>query len=146
MPTPELLLDEVEKNLTFADVLNAMHEDLVSKDFCVYGREGWNGKGMFVFIVPGSTFKVDRLPLVAIFPEGTEIQYQPHIDMKTANGTVVPWLISQTDALASDWIQYQIMPQEEEEEEEGDKENEDPYDLDDDNEIAGHAEEIEKSL
>jgi len=66
-------------------------------------RVGWNGKGMFIFLVPGSTFKVNRLPLLGIYPEGTEINYHPHIDMKTADNKVVPWLASQTDVLAEDW-------------------------------------------
>ena len=66
-------------------------------------RAGWNGKGMFLFLVPGSTFKVNRPPLMGIYPEGTEINYCPHIDMKTADGKVVPWLASQTDVLAEDW-------------------------------------------
>lgn len=66
-------------------------------------REGWNGKGMFVFLVPGSTFKVNRPPLLGIYPEGTEINYHAHIDMKTADGQIVPWLASQTDVLAEDW-------------------------------------------
>ena len=67
-------------------------------------RAGWNGKGMFLFLVPGSTFKVNRAPLLGIYPEGTEINYHSHIDMKTADGTIVPWLASQTDVLADDWI------------------------------------------
>lgn len=67
-------------------------------------RTGWNGKGMFLFLVPGSTFKVNRPPLLGIYPEGTEINYCPHIDMKTADGKVVPWLASQTDVLAEDWM------------------------------------------
>lgn len=66
-------------------------------------REGWNGKDMFLFLVPGSRFKVNRAPLLGIYPEGTEISYQTHIDMKTAQDTVVPWLASQTDVLAEDW-------------------------------------------
>jgi hypothetical protein len=66
-------------------------------------REGWNGKGMFLFLVPGSTFKVSRPPLLGIYAEGTEINYHAHIDMKTAQDTVVPWLASQTDVLAEDW-------------------------------------------
>lgn len=67
-------------------------------------REGWNGKGMFLFLVPGSTFKVNRPPLMGIYPEGTEINYHAHIDMKTADDKVVPWLASQTDVLANDWV------------------------------------------
>lgn len=67
-------------------------------------REGWNGKGMFLFLVPGSQFQVNRAPLLGIYPEGTTINYQPHIDMKTAQDTVVPWLASQSDILAEDWV------------------------------------------
>lgn len=66
-------------------------------------RAGWNGKGMFVFLVPGSVFKVNRPPLLGIYPEGTEITYCAHIDMRTADGKIVPWLASQTDILADDW-------------------------------------------
>jgi hypothetical protein len=66
-------------------------------------RSGWNGKDMFLFLVPGSHFTVNRHPLLGIFPEGTEIDYHAHIDMKTAQGDIVPWLASQTDILAEDW-------------------------------------------
>lgn len=67
-------------------------------------RAGWNGKRMFLYLVPGSTFCVNRPPLLGIYPEGTEVNYQPHIDMVTATGSVVPWLASQTDVLAEDWV------------------------------------------
>lgn len=66
-------------------------------------REGWNGKGMFIFLVPGSTFKVNRAPLLGIYPEGTEINYRPHIDIMDAEGKVGPWTPSQADQLAEDW-------------------------------------------
>ena len=70
-------------------------------------RSGWNGKGMFLFLVPGSTFEVNRPPLLGIYPAGTVIDYCPHIDMKTADNKVVPWLASQTDVMADvmaeDW-------------------------------------------
>lgn len=66
-------------------------------------RSGWNGKGMFVFLVTGSTFTVNRPPLLGIYPEGTQISYRGHIDMKTADGSVVPWVASQADLLADDW-------------------------------------------
>ena len=70
-----------------------------------YAREGWNGKSMFIFLVPGSVFKVNREPLLSILGEGTEVQYHAHIDMKTAQGYVVPWLASQADVLSEDWIE-----------------------------------------
>lgn len=66
-------------------------------------RAGWNGKGMFLFLVPGSTFLVNREPLLSIMGEGTQVQYHAHIDMKTAQGYVVPWLASQSDLLSEDW-------------------------------------------
>lgn len=66
-------------------------------------REGWNGKNMFLFLVPGSQFKVNREPLLSIMGEGTVVDYHAHIDMKTAQGYVVPWLSSQADMLSDDW-------------------------------------------
>jgi len=66
-------------------------------------RAGWNGKGMFLFLVGGSTFTVNREPLMSILGEGTQVQYHAHIDMKTAQGYVVPWLASQSDMLSEDW-------------------------------------------
>ena len=67
-------------------------------------RSGWNGKGMFLFLVAGSRFTVNRPPLLGIYPEGTVVDYHAHIDMKTAQGYVVPWLASQADMLADDWL------------------------------------------
>lgn len=66
-------------------------------------RVGWNGKGAFIFLVPGSRFTVNRTPLLGIYPEGTAVDYHSHIDMKTAQGYVVPWAASQTDLLSDDW-------------------------------------------
>jgi len=66
-------------------------------------RAGWNGRDMFVFLVPGSVFKVNREPLLSILGEGTEVKYHGHIDMKTAQGYIVPWLASQADLLSEDW-------------------------------------------
>lgn len=74
-----------------------------TKNGALLRRKGWNGEGMFIFLVPGSTFTVNRLPLLGIYPPGTEINYHAHIDMKTADDKVVPWLCSQTDMLAEDW-------------------------------------------
>ena len=83
--------------LDFADVVRGL------KAGKRYARAGWNGKGMFIFLVNGSTFKVNREPLLTILGEGTEVQYHAHVDMKTATGEIVPWLASQSDVLAEDW-------------------------------------------
>jgi hypothetical protein len=58
---------------------------------------------MFIFLFQGSTFTVNREPLISILGEGTEVNYHGHVDMRTADGTIVPWLCSQTDMLANDW-------------------------------------------
>lgn len=66
-------------------------------------RAGWNGNNMFLFLVAGWRFQVNRPPLLGIYPEGTTIDYRPHVDMKTADGEIVPWVCSQSDLLATDW-------------------------------------------
>ena len=76
---------------------------LLAKSGHKIARAGWNGKGMFVFLVPGSEFKVNRPPLLGIYPEGTLISYRAHLDMRTADGSIVTWVASQTDLLADDW-------------------------------------------
>ncbi len=89
----------MREDMTFSAALQSI------KDGKRVAREGWNGKGMFLFLVPGSTFQVNRPPLLGIYPEGTTIDYHAHIDMKTAHGYVVPWLASQSDLLSDDWVE-----------------------------------------
>lgn len=89
---------QAARTFSFSQALNYLKEGRR------VARQGWNGKDMFLFLVPGWTFKVSRPPLLGIYPEGTEVNYHAHIDMKTAQDTVVPWLASQTDLLAEDWI------------------------------------------
>lgn len=84
--------------MTFSDALMGL------KAGWRVARLGWNGKGMFLFLVPGSTFEVNRAPLNQIYPEGTRVNYHAHVDMRTATGEIVPWLASQTDLLAEDWV------------------------------------------
>jgi len=72
-------------------------------------RIGWNGKDMFLFLNPGSNVKVSEgRPLSSSFPIGTECNMLPYIMMKTADKelTFVPWLASQSDILAEDWLMY----------------------------------------
>ena len=76
------------------------------KEGALIQRAGWNGKKMFVFYVKGSNFAASREPLSTIFPAGTEINYRAHLDIRTADGTIVPWVASQTDILANDWQLY----------------------------------------
>lgn len=66
-------------------------------------RAGWHGLGQFLFLVPGSVFNVNRAPLLGIFPEGKEVRYHSHIDIKLLNGDIAVWSPSNTDVLADDW-------------------------------------------
>lgn len=86
-----------DKFLTFSEALE------IIKNGGRVARSGWNGKNMFLFLVNGSTFEVNREPLMSILGEGTVVNYHAHIDMRTADGTIVPWLASQTDLLSDDW-------------------------------------------
>lgn len=85
------------KGLSFGIAIEALKKGLK------VSREGWNGKGMFLFLVPESIFKVSHTPLVGISLDGTEVEYRSHINMKTVDGQIVPWVASQTDVLADDW-------------------------------------------
>ncbi len=74
------------------------------KDGAKVQREGWNGKGMWLVLVPGSAITVtEGRPLAAIFPVGSTVSYHPHIDMKAADGTVFAWNPNSLDVLAEDW-------------------------------------------
>lgn len=53
-------------------------------------RVGWNGKGMWLELqVPDEHSKMTL----------------PYIFMSTVDGDLVPWLASQTDMLAEDWLE-----------------------------------------
>ena len=57
-------------------------------------RAGWNGKGMYLFLVLNWTFtdgKNDNSPTC------------PFVALKTVDGGDIPWLASQADLLAVDW-------------------------------------------
>lgn len=69
-------------------------------------RRGWNGPGQWLVLVPASVIRVDASrPLGKAAPElvGQEVRYRAHIDIKTVQGDVVPWIASQSDLLADDW-------------------------------------------
>lgn len=73
-------------------------------------RKGWNGKGMWLALSPGT---VD-LPADKFWAgpngeyaraKGGKATVLPCITMKTADGEILMgWLASQTDMLAEDWV------------------------------------------
>ena len=73
-------------------------------------RKGWNGKGMFIYLIKGRDIPAEKFhehkneANKFYSTEGT-ITLTDHIDMKAADGTYVTgWLASQTDMLAEDWM------------------------------------------
>ena len=52
-------------------------------------RPGWNGKGMWLGLQR---------------PDESSKMTQPYIYMYTAQGDLIPWLASQADMLADDWM------------------------------------------
>ncbi|WP_101339741.1 DUF2829 domain-containing protein [Cereibacter azotoformans] len=75
-------------------------------------RSGWNGKGMWIALTPGYAFEARHAKCghaaakraVELDDPEAEIELLPHIDMRTADGSIcVGWLASQTDMLADDW-------------------------------------------
>ena len=65
-------------------------------------RASWEHRDFF-YLVPGSSFTVNRAPLLGVYPEGTEIDYQSHIDQRKHDGTCGVADINQADILAEDW-------------------------------------------
>ncbi|EMF9804922.1 DUF2829 domain-containing protein [Salmonella enterica] len=65
-------------------------------------REGWNGKGMYLALVEGN---VVRQAIADHYGHsGETFPVLDAIYMKTADDKLVPWLASQTDILANDWL------------------------------------------
>lgn len=57
-----------------------------------FARAGWNGKNMYI--------ELQR-------PDAHSKMTLPYIYMKTVQGDLVPWLASQTDMLADDWMEVE---------------------------------------
>lgn len=68
-------------------------------------RTGWNGKGMYLFIIGTNSMEQGLGKGGWTYTNGVNDNFEllPFIAMKTADNKVVPWLASQTDILAEDW-------------------------------------------
>ncbi len=93
----------VLKNLNFSSALHCIQDGLKMSR-----TAWWDDKRMFVFLVDGSTFLVNRKPLLGIYKEGTSVTYHPHIDMSHRDGYITPWTPTQADMLSKDWYVLNI--------------------------------------
>jgi hypothetical protein len=92
--TSKLLQGELIHTFTFGEAVRLLKQ---GKKVC---RKGWNGKGMFLFYAKGTDYYVLGEPNEFL----TGYDRLPWIGMKTADDKFVPWLASQTDMLAEDWM------------------------------------------
>ena len=89
----------MEEQLNFGQALEAL------KDGKKVARLSWNGKGMFVYLVPAASYPIQRNnnhTLSGVFADGMA-PYQAYLAMKTAQNVVTPWSTTQSDVLDSDW-------------------------------------------
>lgn len=84
--------------MSFSGALKAL------KDGHLLQRIVWQGDQKYIFLVKGSNFKVNRPPLLGIYPEGTPVTYNSHIDICNTDGSVNPWEVTHEDLLAIDWF------------------------------------------
>lgn len=99
--SPEKQFDEAYRpcdNMTFGIAI-----EMLKKGFRV-ARKGWNGKGMFLYYVPVGAYAPCTKIAASLVNENGLVEYGAYIAMKTAQGNVIPWLASQTDMLAEDWV------------------------------------------
>lgn len=88
--------------MDFSDALRAI------KSGKRVSRSGWNGKGMWIFFMPGYPDGMPANVAMAVakaggIADGATVRVLPCVMMKTATGEFVPWLASQTDLLTEDW-------------------------------------------
>lgn len=67
-------------------------------------RQGWNGKGMFLYLVSAGSYPVKMDAAKSIADENGNVNYGPYVALKAANGSVYPWNASQADMLSEDWV------------------------------------------
>lgn len=68
-------------------------------------RQGWNGKGMFIYHVPANRYPpTTRAGYDLASGPDFCVPYRAYVAMKTVDGDVVPWVCSQSDLLEEDWL------------------------------------------
>ncbi len=90
-----------EKGMTFGQAIEAM------KQGKKVARRGWNGKGMYLWLLPAAEVKKEwcrDTRLLEAFGERDTMTCLGSIRMFTADKKVLTgWLASQTDMLSEDW-------------------------------------------
>jgi hypothetical protein len=66
-------------------------------------REGWNGAGMFAYMVPAASYPATTEAAKSHFGDSL-VPYRAYFALKTAQGDVATWVPSGSDILAEDWV------------------------------------------
>ena len=90
-------MEEAKENFSFGEAIR-----LLKRGHKV-SRRGWNGKGQFIYYVSPGNYKPCTDAARTIVNEDGNVPYRDYIAIYTVQGTVVPWVASQTDILAEDW-------------------------------------------
>lgn len=68
-------------------------------------RQGWNGKGMYLYMVPANRYPpTTKAGYDIASGPNHDVPYRAYIAMKTVDNDVVPWVASQSDLLMDDWL------------------------------------------
>lgn len=86
------------RNLNFGQAIEA------AKQGKKIAREGWNGSGMFAYIVPAQSYPAQTEIAKSYFGENAMVPYRAYWALKTAQEDIATWTPSGSDTLAEDWI------------------------------------------
>jgi len=67
-------------------------------------RFGWNGQGMFAYIVPAASYPAQTGVAKSYFGEDAMVPYRAYWALKTAQNDIATWAPSGSDSLAEDWM------------------------------------------
>lgn len=66
-------------------------------------RPGWNGLGMFVYLVPANAYIATTKIARDHFGENALVPYNAYFAIKNVDESVSTWVPSVNDCLANDW-------------------------------------------
>ena len=66
-------------------------------------RVGWNGSGMFAYIVPANSYPATTKIMKDYF-KGELVPYRAYWALKTAQNDIATWTPSGSDTLSEDWV------------------------------------------
>jgi len=88
----------LSESLTFGEAIEA------AKSGHKIARKGWNGAGMFAYIVPANSYPAQTGVAKSHFGENAMVPYRAYWALKTAQEDVTAWAPSGSDSLAEDWM------------------------------------------